>query len=179
MNSFPNVKKKDDKQSPSKSNDEHLPSKSDNEQLPLKSQEPMPKPMKTNKITYVKEESPEEYDKNIKKRIEMVLKKASAGGEPITYYQYEMAVVQQPRKGSEVLLRRDIDEIFMSNYNPEWMEVWDANHDLSPVYDWYGVITYVTDYFTKDSTGLTDVLKAGMKQMGREGDMRQKCNALA
>merc|ERR550517_913791 len=59
------------------------------------------------------------------------------------------------------------------------MEVWDANHDLSPVYDYYGVITYVTDYFTKDSTGLTDVLKAGMKQLGREGDMRQKCNSLA
>ena len=91
------------------------------------------------------------YERNIKKRIEMVLKLASAGGDPISYYQYEMAVKQQPRKGSEVLLRRDIDEVFMSNYNPEWMEAWDANHDISPVYDYFGVITYVTDYFTKVS----------------------------
>ena len=132
-----------------------------------------------NRRTYVKMETPEEYERNIRKRIEMVLKIASAGGKRITYYQYEMAVMQQPRKGSEVLLRRDIDEVFMSNYNPEWMEVWDANHDLSPVYDYYGVITYVTDYMTKDSTGLTDVLKAGMKQLGKDGDMRQKCNQLA
>ena len=124
-------------------------------------------------------ESPEEYDKNIKKRIEMVLKIASAGGKPITYYQYEMAVEQQPRKGSEVLLRRDIDEIFMSNYNPEWMEVWDANLDISPVYDYFGVITYVTDYFTKDSTGLTSVLKTAMSQLSKEDDMWQKCNTLA
>ena len=131
------------------------------------------------RVTYVKMESPEEYQRNIKKRIEMVLKLASAGGEPISYYRYEMAVLQQPRKGSEVLLRRDIDEVFMSNYNPEWMEAWDANHDLSPVYDYYGVITYITDYFTKDSTGLTDVLKAGMKQLGKDDDMKQKCNAMA
>ena len=103
------------------------------------------------RVTYVKMESPQEYERNIKKRIEMVLKLASAGGDPISYYQYEMAVKQQPRKGSEVLLRRDIDEVFMSNYNPEWMEAWDANHDISPVYDYFGVITYVTDYFTKVS----------------------------
>ena len=101
------------------------------------------------RVTYVKMETPEEYERNIKKRIEMVLKLASAGGEPITYYKYEMAVTQQRRKGSEVLLRRDVDEVFMSNYNPEWMEAWDANHDISPVYDYFGVITYVTDYFTK------------------------------
>ena len=79
-------------------------------------------------------ESPEEYKKNIKERIEKVLKIASAGRDkPITYYEYEMAVLQQPRKGSEVLLRRDIDEIFINNYNPEWIVTWDANIDVSPV----------------------------------------------
>ena len=139
----------------------------------------MPQQRKPNKITYVKMESPEEYDENIRKRIEMVLKIASAGGEPITYHQYEMAVVQQPRKGSEVLLRRDIDEVFMSNYNPEWMINWDANLDISPVYDYFGVITYITDYFTKDSTGLTDVLKTAMNQLSKDDDMWQKCNTLA
>ena len=100
---------------------------------------------KTNNITYIKMESPEEYKKNIRERIEEVLKIASAGRkEPITYEDYEMAVVQQPRKGSEVLLRRDIDEIFVNNYNPEWIVTWDANIDVSPVYDYYGTITYIT-----------------------------------
>ena len=98
---------------------------------------------------YVKMESPEEYAVNIKRRIEDVLKLASVGRKLITYEEYEQAVVEQPRKGSEVLLRRDIDEIFINNYNPEWIVNWNANIDLSPVYDYFGTITYVTDYFTK------------------------------
>ena len=152
MTSFPNVKIV--QESPSKS-PQQLPSKSP-QQLPSKSPQQSPSkstddPPEENdsKITYVKMESPDEYDRNIKKRIEMVLELASAGGEPITYYRYEMAVTQQPRKGSEVLLRRDIDEIFINNYNKEWIEAWDANHDIAPVYDYFGIITYITDYFTK------------------------------
>ena len=181
MTSFENVKVISSQGTSSK----EFPNKSCKEFYNKPSEEDREKPRrrrfskKIGRVTYVKMETPEEYNKNIKKRIEMVLKLASADGEPISYYRYEMAVLQQPRKGSEVLLRRDIDEVFMSNYNPEWMEAWDANHDLSPVYDYFGVITYITDYFTKDSTGLTDVLKAGMKQLGRDEDMRQKCNALA
>ena len=97
-------------------------------------------------------ESPEEYRTNIRKRIEQVLVEASAGGDPITYDMYERAVIQQTRKGSEVLLQRDIDEIFINNYNPEWIVAWDANIDISPVYDYYGTITYITDYFTKVSS---------------------------
>ena len=124
-------------------------------------------------------ESPEEYRTNIRKRIEEVLKIASAGGDPITYDMYERAVIQQPRKGSEVLLQRDIDEIFINNYNPEWIVDWNANIDISPVYDYYGTITYVTDYYSKDSTGLTDVLKTAVKQLSDEKDMRQKCYEMA
>ena len=97
-------------------------------------------------------ESPEEYKKNIRERIDKVLKIASAGGELITYEQYEKAVIEQPRKGSEVLLQRDIDEIFINNYNGEWLVNWNANIDISPVYDYYGTITYITDYFTKVGT---------------------------
>ena len=107
---------------------------------------------KPNTVTYIKMESPEEYTRNIRLRIDEVLKIASAGGELITYEKYEKAVVEQPRKGSEVLLRRDIDEIFVNNYNAEWIVSWDANIDISPVYDYYGTITYITDYFTKVGT---------------------------
>ena len=41
-----------------------------------------------------------------------------------------LETVEQPRKGSEVLLQRNIDEIFMNNYNPEWIV---ANVDISPI----------------------------------------------
>ena len=116
--------------------------------------DPPPKKAKKtkNNVTYIKMESPEEYKKNIRERIEKVLKKASAGGELITYEKYEQAVFEQPRKGSEVLLQRDIDEVFINNYNAEWIVAWNANIDLSPVYDYYGTITYITDYFTKVSS---------------------------
>ena len=127
----------------------------------------------------MKRESPEEYDINIKARIERVLEIASAGGPPITYEKYEKAVCQQPRKGSTTLLRRDIDEIFVNNYNPEWIEAWDANIDLSVVNDFFGAITYITDYWAKDSTGLTNVLKTAMKNLKKIDDMRQRCYELA
>ena len=121
----------------------------------LKDEGPAPKKAKRSgkAVRYVKMEDPEEYQTNIRKRIEEVLKIASAGGESISYEKYEQAVVEQPRKGSEVILRRDIDEIMLNNYNPEWIVCWSANLDLSCIYDFYGAITYVTDYFTKDSTG--------------------------
>ena len=116
--------------------------------------DPPPKKAKKTKntVTYIKLESPEEYKRNIRERIEKVLKKASAGGELITYEKYEQAVLELPRKGSEVLLQRDIDEVFINNYNAEWIVAWNANIDLSPVYDYYGTITYITDYFTKVSS---------------------------
>ena len=121
----------------------------------LEDEGPAPKKAKRSgkAVKYVKMEDPEEYRTNIRKRIEEVLKIASAGGESISYEKYEQAVVEQPRKGSEVILRRDIDEIMLNNYNPEWIVCWSANLDLSCIYDFNGAITYVTDYFTKDSTG--------------------------
>ena len=100
---------------------------------------------------YKKMEEPDEYKRNIKSRIEDVLKIASAGGDEISYEKYEQAVMEQPRKGSEILLRRDIDETMLNQYNPEWIKAWNGNIDLSCVYDYYGTITYVTDYFTKVS----------------------------
>ena len=87
--------------------------------------------------------------------------------------------MEQPRKGSEVILRRDIDEMFINNYNPEWIVSWSANLDVSCVYDFYGAITYVTDFFTKDSTGLTEVLKTAMKQLSEDKDMRQRFDEMA
>ena len=119
---------------------------------PLPPHLPRKKSANPKTVTYVKMESPEEYKQNIRKRIDKVLKIASAGGTPITYKMYEKAVIEQPRKGSEVLLQRDIDEIYVNNYNAEWIINWDANIDISPVYDYYGTITYITDYFTKVSS---------------------------
>ena len=191
MLTYPNVKEinegrdqpgeedltKDNMQDLTKDNNQDL-TKDNNQDLTKKKEKAKGK-RKQNAGSYVKMESPEEYKVNIRKRIEEVLKLASVGRTLITYEMYEQAVVEQPRKGSEVLLQRDIDEIFINNYNVEWLVNWNANLDLSPVYDYFGTITYVTDYFLKDSTGLTEVLKTAMKQLSEEKDMRERCNEMA
>ncbi len=123
-------------------------------------------------------ETRKEYEHNIFTRIRMVLEIAGKD-KPIEYKDYAKAVLQQPRKGSTVMLRRDIDEIFINNYNPEFIVAWDANLDIQPVFDYYGIITYVTDYWSKDSTGLTDILKTGVKQLCKDDDMKKKCHELA
>ena len=101
------------------------------------------------------------------------------GGEDIKYEEYKRAVEQQPEKGCKIYLKRDIDEIFINNYNPEWLEAWDSNIDISLVSDFHGAITYITDYWTKDSSGLTDVLTTAVKQLNKDDKMKKKCHELA
>ena len=122
----------------------------------------------------------QQHKKNIRKRIEIVLEEAGKDDvEKIEYEDYKRAVEQQPEKSCWIYLQRDIDEIFINNYNPEWLEAWDSNIDISLVSDFYGAITYVTDYWTKDSSGMTDVLSTAMKQLNKEDEMKKKCNELA
>ena len=101
--------------------------------------------------------------------MEIVLEEAGKDDvEKIEYEDYKRAVEQQPEKSCWIYLQRDIDEIFINNYNPEWLEAWDSNIDISLVSDFYGAITYVTDYWTKDSSGMTDVLTTAMKQLNKD-----------
>ena len=58
-----------------------------------------------------------------------------------------------------MLLKRDIDETRVNNYNSEWAIPWDANPDIQPVLDFFAVITYVTDYLAKSDEGITQYLK--------------------
>ena len=93
--------------------------------------------------------------------------------------EYIRAVVQQPIKGSTVLLQRDIDEIFMNNYNPEMITTWDANMDLQPTFDYYAVITYINDYVTKMDKAQQDFLLLAIKQIPKDQDFWKRCIDLA
>ena len=61
--------------------------------------------------------------------------------------------------GKDVILKRKINEIYVNNYNPAWLLAWQANLDIQFCLDHYSVVTYVADHFTKDDTGLTQVLQ--------------------
>ena len=101
-----------------------------------------------------KSESKEEYLINRKKRILKVLELAK-----VSQRSYLAAVKEQIKKGVSVVLQRDIDELYINNYNPEWLRAWNANMDIQVCFDFFAVITYITEYFTKDESGTSAFLK--------------------
>ena len=105
-------------------------------------------------------ESIDEYRWNRKERILRVLKLADV--EPDDYVK---ALKESSRKGVNVILARDIDELYVNNYVPEYIEVWNGNIDWSAVFDFFAVVTYVTEYFTKDESGTSSFLAEASKQI--------------
>ena len=69
--------------------------------------------------------------------------------------QYEdyIAAISTSNNGYKVVLRRDIDELFVNSYNIEWIRAWNGNIDLQICLDFFAVITYITDYYSKDDSG--------------------------
>ena len=61
------------------------------------------------------------------------------------YHKY----LEMNRTGVKVVLQRDIAEVNINNYNVVWLVFWNANIDLSPVKDFFAVITYITEYAFK------------------------------
>ena len=85
----------------------------------------------------------EEYVRMREVRIRAVLDKAGVNFDK--YHEY----LAMNRTGVKVVLQRDIREIYVNTYNPLWLEMWDGNMDLSPVKDFFAVVTYITEYAFK------------------------------
>ena len=108
-------------------------------------------------------------------RIDEMLRRAG----DISYENYINAIRSSKRNGSTVLLERDLHELHVNNYNPEWIRSWDSNLDIQIVPDMFGVITYVTDYWLKPDKGMTQNLEESAKQLRSEPDMKKRCQQLA
>ena len=89
------------------------------------------------------EATEEEYVRMREVRIRAVLDKAGVDFDK--YHEY----LAMNKVGVKVVLQRDIGEIYVNTYNPLWIEMWDGNMDLSPVKDFFGVVTYITEYAFK------------------------------
>ena len=74
------------------------------------------------------------------------------------------AALRVSSRGTVIILKRDVKEIFVNNYNSEWLNAWDANMDIQVCLDYYGVITYITDYYTKDESGTMPFLIDALKE---------------
>ena len=66
--------------------------------------------------------------------------------------------------GTKLILKREVNEIFVNNYNPFWMEAWNANMDLQLCLDYFSIITYMTDYVAKPEKKTTEILKLVNKE---------------
>ena len=119
-----------------------------------------------------KGETKEQYEVNRKKRILELLAVAE-----VSESDYIQAL-NYSRAGYSVHLKRDLDEIYINSYDPEWIRAWNGNIDKQPCFDFFGVITYVTDYFMKDDTGTMEILKE-VVESNPDDDYREKMKKIA
>ena len=92
-------------------------------------------------------------------RVERIKKVCSMAG--VKYEDY-LEALSVSKLGYSVIMRRDINECYVNNFNEHMIRSWDGNMDLQVVLDFFQVITYVADYYAKDDSGISDVLKAAM-----------------
>ena len=106
-------------------------------------------------------ESKEEYIINREKRIKMLL--SLAGYETEEDWNLYIQALATLKQGYSLIMARDIDEIYVNSYNPEWILAWNGNIDLQVCLDYFAIITYITEYFTKDDTGTMELILEALK----------------
>ena len=117
-------------------------------------------------------ETKDEYEKNRTERVKDLCKAAG-----VRYSDYVHAL-SMSKSGYSVVIKRDLDEIFINNYNIEWLRAWDGNMDIQVVLDFFAVITYVTDYYAKDDTGTMEIIKAALAQ-SESKDLKERMRIIA
>ena len=81
-------------------------------------------------------------------------------------------------RGYEVVIKRDTDEIFVNNYNEEYLIAWNSNMDIQVCLDYFAIITYILDYKMKDESGTLEEITKALKEDDSEG-LRQKLKLVA
>ena len=81
----------------------------------------------------------------------------------ISLEDYEQCL-QMSQRGKCVILKRSLKERYVNNYHPFFLLAWFANCDFQFCLDSYAVITYISDYLSKDDTGLTKILREALKE---------------
>ena len=107
------------------------------------------------------DESEELFYINREKRIKQLL--SVIGYDKEEDWNLYLDALSYSKRGYSVVLQRDIDEVFVNSFNAEWISAWQGNIDLQICLDFFAVITYITDYFTKDDTGTMEILVDSLK----------------
>ena len=113
-----------------------------------------------------------EHIKKRKERIEELVR--LAGVDPEEYYE----ALGTSKSGYSIVQKRDLDEMYINSYNAEWIRAWNGNMDIQIVLDYFAVITYVTDYYSKDDTGTIEVIKVVLEQSDAK-DVKDKMRTVS
>uniref|UniRef100_A0AAZ1X1B7 ATP-dependent DNA helicase n=1 Tax=Oreochromis aureus TaxID=47969 RepID=A0AAZ1X1B7_OREAU len=76
----------------------------------------------------------------------------------LTMNEYEQCL-QDINKKTALILKRDPNECWINNYNPDLLEAWNSNLDVSLILNAYSCIEYLCKYITKKESGLSEYLK--------------------
>ena len=108
-------------------------------------------------------------------RVERIKKICLLAG--VAYEDY-LEALSTSKLGYSVVMKRDINELYVNNFNEHMMRSWDGNMDLQIVLDFFQVITYVADYYAKDDSGTSEVLKAAMDNCNSK-DVKERMKVAA
>ena len=90
--------------------------------------------------------------KEEKKRIDALLE--SAGFVTREDKEEYQKALEFSSSGCKIVMARDIDEIWVNSYNPEITRAWNGNTDFQVVIDYFAIINYIAEYYSKDDTGM-------------------------
>ena len=114
----------------------------------------------------------EDYKSKRLERIEMVLKKSKVSMDDY------LTALKTTKSGYSVVLARDIDETMINNFNEEWLRAWNGNIDIQICLDFYAVVTYIADYYSKCETELVKMIQKVLNESGAT-DNKEKMKIVA
>jgi sulfur relay (sulfurtransferase) DsrC/TusE family protein len=97
------------------------------------------------------------------KRLIQVLKEADLNipdDELIQTYELALSIGDN---SYNVHYKRDVDEIFVNQYNEEFIVAWNGNIDFQICLDHFAIITYISDYYSKDESGTSAQIKEALR----------------
>ena len=85
-----------------------------------------------------------------------------------------MEALKYSKAGYNVILKRDLDELYVNSYNPEWIRAWNGNIDVQICLDFFAVLTYITEYFCKSDSTMQELLKVAAKNIDHQKTERER-----
>ena len=83
----------------------------------------------------------------------------------ITEDDYYWALSISPDNDYEIHLKRSTGSCFVNNYNPVLLKAWEANLDMQAVHNYFKALNYMTAYFSKSESEVSESVKQATKEI--------------